>query len=244
MEETAWGGRGLVGPLHHNRIRQWPAIVIFLLAAAIPQAALAADDDTQQWSSVILKHAITPEVSANLTTRVRFDENISRKKDILVGPWVSIKGTDGMSLALGYDRIEPFLDSESYENRAWQQVGFEHTIFDIPLTQHLRLEERFIEDVDPAILRARYFIGLEIPIPDSRWYFSSSNEVFVNLNSDGDGERSGFDQNRLFFGPGRKLGEHVNAKLGYQWSHERRRGPNENIHAIVLSITIDTGGGS
>ena len=223
---------------HYDYIQHWMATILFVLAASTPLEVLSAEDDTQQWSSVILKHAITPEVSANLTTRVRFDANISRKKDILVGPWVSIKGTDGMSLALGYDRIEPFLDSESYENRAWQQVGFEHTIFDIPLTQHFRLEERFIEDVDPAILRARYFIGLEIPIPDSRWYFSSSNEVFVNLNSDGDGERSGFDQNRLFFGPGRKLGEHLSVKFGYQWGHERRPGPNENIHAIVLSMAL------
>jgi hypothetical protein len=80
-------------------------------------------------------------------------------------------------IRIRYDRIEPFLDSEGYENRAWQQVGFEHIILDIPLTQHLRLEERFIEDVDPAILRARHFIGQEIPkVNDLAMIMDQDNE--------------------------------------------------------------------
>jgi hypothetical protein len=228
-------------PLFYHRFQGWPAIGLVLLTALAPQAALGAEDDTQQWSSVTLKYGITPEISANFMTRARFDEDISHKKDVLIRPWISIKGTDGMSIALGYDRIEPFPSSAGYENRVWQQMGLAHKFSDIPISGYLRLEERFLEDVDTTILRARQRISLEIPVPDTSWYMASFNEVFVNLNSDSDGPRSGFDQNWLFFGPGRKFGEHLNAKFGYQWVHQRKRGPNENVHALVLSLTIQLG---
>jgi len=217
-------------------------IVLVQLTAWGSHGALGAEDDTQQWSSVTLKHTLTSDVSANFTTRIRFDEDISHKKDVLIRPWISIKGTGGMTLGLGYDHIEPFPSSAGSEDRVWQQMGFKHALFDLPVTHNFRLEQRFLADSDTTILRGRQKLSLEIPIPDSSWYVASFDEVFVNLNSDSDGTRSGFDQNRLFIGPGRKLGEHVNAKLGYQWIHERKNGPNENIHAIVLSITIDTGG--
>lgn len=226
---------------YYNHFQRWPAIVLLLLAVSFPQAALGADDDWQQWSSVTLKHAITPEVSANLMTRIRFDEDISHKKDVLIRPWVSIRGTGGMNIGFGYDRIEPFPSSAGSEDRAWQQIGLAHKFSDIPVSGYLRLEERFLEDVDQIIFRTRLRISLEIPIPDTSWYIASFNEVFVNLNSDSDGPRSGFDQNSLFFGIGRKLSEHVNAKFGYQWVHDWKRGEDKNVHALVLNLTIYTG---
>jgi hypothetical protein len=56
-------------PLFYHRFQGWPAIVLVLLTALAPQAALGAEDDTQQWSSITLKYGITPEISANLMTR-------------------------------------------------------------------------------------------------------------------------------------------------------------------------------
>ena len=71
------------------------ASILFVLAASTPLQVLSAEDDTQQWSSVSISHGITPKVSASLLTRIRFDEDISHKKDVLIRPWVSVKGTGG-----------------------------------------------------------------------------------------------------------------------------------------------------
>ena len=121
----------------YDRYQRWSAIVLVSLTALVPQAALGAEDDTQQWSSMILKYWITPEISANFMTRARFDEDISHKKDVLIRPWVSIKGTDGMSLGLGYDRIEQFPSSAGSEDRVWQQMGLAHKFSNIPISGYL-----------------------------------------------------------------------------------------------------------
>jgi len=118
----------------YDRYQRWSAIVLVSLTALVPQAAWGADDDWQQWSSVTLKHAVTPEVSTNLTTRIRFDDDISHKKDVLLRPWISVKETGGMSIGLGYDRIEPFPSSAGSENRVRQQIGLAHKFSDIPVS--------------------------------------------------------------------------------------------------------------
>jgi hypothetical protein len=227
-----------------NALRRWFTLVVLVLGVALTHAATGAADDTQLWSSVTLEHAVTPNVAVNFTTRARFDEDISHAKDLLVRPWLSVKATDGLSFGLGYDHIEPFPSDANPEDRVWQQLGFKLGIFDLPVSGRIRLEERFLEDIDTIIFRSRWRLKLEIPIPDEDWYLSSFNEVFVNLNSDSDGPQSGFDQNRLFFGFGGKLSDRVKAEFGYQWVYERKRGEDENIHALILNLTIQTGNAS
>ena len=224
-----------------STIRRWFAFVVLLSGVSLTHAAAGAENDTQQWTSVTLEHAITPDVTAGFTTRLRFDEDISRKKDLLVRPWLSIKATDGLSLGLGYDHIEPFPSSAKSEDRVWQQLEFKFGVFDLPLSGHVRLDERFLEDVDTTIFRSHWRLELKIPIPDKDWYFTSFNEVFVNLNSDSEGPESGFDRNRLYFGLGRNLFDRVEADFGYQWAYYRKRGEDENVHALTLSFKIQTG---
>ena len=224
-----------------NAMGRWFAFVVLLLGVSLNHGVMGAEDDTQQWTSVTLEHAVTQEFSANFTMRARFDEDISHAKDLLLRPWVSVKAADGLSLGLGYDHVEPFPSSANSEDRVWQQLEFKLGVFDLPLSGHIRLDERFLEDVDTVILRSHWRLKVEIPIPDEDWYFTSFNEVFVNLNSDSEGPQSGFDQNRLFFGFGGKLSDRVKAELGYQWGYQRKRGDNENIHALILNLKIQTG---
>ncbi len=227
-----------------NTMRRWFAFVVLLLSVSPVHGVMGAEDDTQQWTSITLEHAVTPDVAVNFTTRARFDEDISHAKDLLIRPWLSVKATNGLSLGLGYDHIEPFPSSANSEDRIWQQLAFKLGVFDLPVSGHVRLDERFLEDVDTTIFRTHWRLELEIPIPNEDWYLSSFNEVFVNLNSDSDGPQSGFDQNRLFFGFGGKLSDRVKAEFGYQWVYERKRGEDENIHALILNLTIQTGNAS
>ena len=235
---------GLMMSVLRDGMKRWLVLKVLLLSVSLTHGAMGAEDDTQQWSSVTLEHALTPDVTANFTARLRFDEDISHAKDLLVRPWLSVKATDGLSLGLGYDHIEPFPSSANSEDRVWQQLEFKLGVFDLPVSGHFRLEERFLEDVDTTIFRTRWRLELEIPIPDEDWYFSSFNEVFLNHNSDSDGPQSGFDQNRLFFGLGGNLADRVKAEFGYQWVYERKRGEDENIHALILNLTIQTGNAS
>ena len=52
---------------------------------------MAAENDSQQWTSVTLEYAVKLEVDVSFTIRTHFYEDISRKKDLLVQPWLSAK---------------------------------------------------------------------------------------------------------------------------------------------------------
>lgn len=215
-----------------------PVILVTILG--FWRSATAADDDTQQWTEAKIRYAVDHQISLSLASRVRFDEGISRAKDLLIRPSVELALIPPFSFGLGYDHIHPFPSGSSSENRVWQQAGFKFKLGDLSVGNWVRVEERFIEDIDGAIVRARYRLHLTHPIGVSSWTLIGSEEVFVNLNSKGTGPVCGFEQNRLFGGLGRKVGEHLWVEAGYQWGFEEERdAPNQNIHAILVNFSYD-----
>ena len=68
------------------------------------------------------------------------------------------------------------------------------------------------------------------------------DEIFVNLNTVGNGPDSGFDQNRLFLGMNRQFTEHFNMDLGYQMQALNNSQPelvNQINHIILLQFFIN-----
>ena len=68
------------------------------------------------------------------------------------------------------------------------------------------------------------------------------DEIFVNVNSVGNGPDSGFDQNRLFLGMNRQFTKHFNMDLGYQMQALNNRQPeliNQINHIILLQFFIN-----
>ena len=91
------------------------------------------------------------------------------------------------------------------------------------------------------IARTRYRLHAAHPLGSTPWYLVGSDEVFVNLNNQGEGPVSGFEQNRLFTGVGVHLGGHLRAELGYLWRWERKRsGPDRSDHVISVNLFFDT----
>ncbi len=210
------------------------------LTILIPQPAAGTENDWQQWSTLTFKHQFTPEIGASLGLRMRFDDDISRAKDLTIRPAIVVKGADGMNLGVGYDHIEALPHGATNEDRAWQSIDYEFQMIGIPLGHRFRVEERFIEDVSGVVVRARYRLRLKHDLTDSPWYIEGSDEVFMNLNKQDGGPESGFDQNRIFLGMGRDLSPRVGLKFGYQSAYKDRSGEDRIDHTLILNFTIQS----
>jgi hypothetical protein len=210
------------------------------LTILIPRPAAGTENEWEQWSTLTFKHQFTPEIGASLGLRMRFDDDVSRAKDLTIRPAIVVKGAGGMNLGVGYDHIEGLPGGAINEDRAWQSIDYEFQMIGIPLGHRFRVEERFIEDVSGLVVRARYRLRLKHELTDSPWYFEGSDEVFVNLNSQGEGPDAGFDQNRVFLGLGRDLTPRHGLKFGYQFAYQEKRGEDKIGHALIFNFTFQT----
>ena len=169
---------------------------------------------------------------------MRQTDTVSRKKDLTVRPAIILTGPADLKLGLGFDYLYSFPDSETSEYRPWQSIGWRQTLFGRPVANRIRLEERFFDDVDGAVFRARYRIGIRRPFADRDWYYRVSNELFVNLNSQDDSSDGGFDQARAYFAIGRKLSSSLGAEVGYQLTYDETSGEDEWTHTLRLTVSI------
>ena len=77
------------------------AFTVLMLASN----ASASDQDLQQWTSLRLEHELFDGVTAGVRARVRFDDDVSSEKDVMVGPSLSLEPIDHLKFALGYDYL-------------------------------------------------------------------------------------------------------------------------------------------
>lgn len=225
-----------------SKCQRASAILALLLSSFLADVPTArgAKDDTQQWTTATVAHKIDNHFTLSLASRIRFDDNVSRAKDLMFRPAVKVAVLPPFSMGLGYDYVYSYAANSSTEHRIWEQAGLKIDLDDLSIGNRLRVEERFIEGVSGVVVRARFRLRLAHPLGDSDWQVIGSNEVFVNLSNRGAGPVSGFEQNRLFGGLGRTLWNDVRFEFGYQWGYEEQR-TEENLvtHSLLVNITYD-----
>ena len=222
------------------RVRRAVAGLVGGSLLLLSASALAAGDDVQLWPVVTLNHRLDERFIAHFEARVRFDDDVSQTKDLLLRPFVSWQALESLRLALGYDYLHSF-QSRS-ENRLWQSAQHRLRWRDLSIYNRVRLDERFVEDVSGVVLRFRYRLRGTHPIGRSSWYGAISDEVFTNLNDRGAGPVSGFEQNRLRLAAGARFLGRLRAESGYEWQYaESRTGSAVNRHVFFIELSIDTG---
>tara|TARA_B110000027_G_scaffold28324_1_gene31078 strand:- start:126 stop:770 length:645 start_codon:yes stop_codon:yes gene_type:complete len=118
------------------------------------------------------------------------------------------------NLLLGYG----YINSENYtgnenekvtveEHRIFQQFITKHSIGKLSLQHRYRFEQRFV--ASDFKTRFRYFLGLNVPFKDSKYYLSTYNEIFLN------GASNVFDRNRVYGGLGYKISDGIKLEVGY-----------------------------
>lgn len=133
-----------------------------------------------------------------LLLRTGLGYNISEKSNLLLG--------------YGYINSENYAgnDEEKFtveEHRIFQQFITKQDIGKVALQHRYRFEQRFIESDFKT--RFRYFLSMNIPLKNPKYYLSAYNEIFLN------GSSNVFDRNRVYGGLGYKFSKGIKIELGY-----------------------------
>lgn len=200
----------------------------FMLAALFAAgagAARAAEEDFRIWENVttIVKgESIDPKLDKWrfwLEGQGRFRDNAGAIDQSLARSAIGYQLTDRASVWLGYGHIANYPRPGGriqHEHRIWQQLLLTDSAPFGDLTSRTRLEQRFIQNVDPVEWRLREFVRFSRPIEkDSPFSFIVWNEVFLRLNSTTPSTRFGFDQNRAFAGIGYTFSKQARLEVGY-----------------------------
>jgi hypothetical protein len=151
---------------------------------------------------------------------------------------------EAVGLYLGYAWTPNFYDARYHrdyrdEHRLWQQVLYRHQSLGIKWQHRFRQEQRFIARTDEVANRSRYFIRGSYGLSDSEDFgLTAYDEVMFHLNSVRNGTWSGYDRNRIFFGPYWQIGS-ARYEVGYLGEHIKRFGSDERwTHVLAASISL------
>ena len=133
-----------------------------------------------------------------LLLRTGLGYNIGEKSNLLLG--------------YGYINSENYArnDEEKFtveEHRIFQQLITKQNLGKVALQHRYRIEQRFVESDFKT--RFRYFLSMNIPLKNPKYYLSAYNEIFLN------GSSSVFDRNRIYGGLGYKFSKGIKMELGY-----------------------------
>ena len=131
---------------------------------------------------------------------------------IRTGLGYDIGSKSNILLGYGYINSENFTGDANdqttvEEHRIFQQFITKQTIGSVSLQHRYRFEQRFVESDFKT--RFRYFLGINLPLKNPKYYLSAYNEIFLN------GKSNVFDRNRVYGGLGCKISKGVKLELGY-----------------------------
>lgn len=142
-------------------------------------------------------------------------EGDTNLRTLIIRPAVGYQITEAWSLWLGYAYVPSFNPSR-YENRVFQQSLHTRFVGPFKMVNRTRFEERMIQDAGQPALRLRHMVWLAYPLPRwPAWSLVAALEPFINLNTVTNGPVGGFDQNRVYLGVSRQIGEHVRVEVDY-----------------------------
>ena len=109
-----------------------------------------------------------------------------------------------------YQRANPVYDTYVNENRFYLQAKYKHSIKKINLVHRVRFDGRFVQNritnESPFTHRARYLIGLDVPLKSKKdnLYFTMYEELFFNTVNGADPV---YEENWAYAAFGIKLNE-------------------------------------
>jgi hypothetical protein len=178
--------------------------------------------------------------SANLLVELRFEDDISQLGTLIARPWLAVRPLPWLDLAVGYDYIPRFEPISVDQHVVWEQVALSRGFGRLDIDNRFRFEQRFIEHVDEVALRIRNRIRVTHPLGETRWYAVGQDEIFFQLNTLGPVIRSGFAENRVFVGLGRRLGDHAHIEAGYRLRYIDVPVLDDVIHHVIgISFGFD-----
>ena len=182
--------------------------------ALISMSAISQESGPGNWLIYIGSKQLNSKWNLHHEIQYRNYNAIGNLEQLLLRTGLGYKIGEKSNLLLGYG----YINSENYtgdedekitveEHRIFQQFISKHNIGKLSLQHRYRFEQRFV--AKDFKTRFRYFLGLNIPFKESKYYLSAYNEIFLN------GASNVFDRNRVYGGLGYKVSSGIKLELGY-----------------------------
>ncbi len=220
-------------------------LIVRLLALAVlamlvdTKQVTSADSDLQLWFPVQFIHPVGEVWAFSMQTELRLQNSISDVSELIYKPAVNYHFNPTWGLSAGYKYIEKY--HEANEQDLWQEIHFNKKVKNLVTGLQLRLEERFIDDLNGVIPRLRVLEHVSHPIGESHHYVTGFGAIRFNLDDKGQGPVSGFEQSRIYAALGRHIGARVQFEVGYLWRYEEERdSADRSDHAIHFQLMYNT----
>jgi hypothetical protein len=216
-----------------------------------PASSIEPEHKLGTWLGVTSKHRYTDRWSLFLQGEVRTWQMLHNLNEVLwrvAGHYDFSKSHMG---AVGYVRVDTFPYTSGnlrkfYENRIFQEWLINTKLGSGKIDNRFRLEQRWITTPEfgrSYSNRVRYKLGYTHTIKyadgqPGKWFLKAFNEVFIDLDKNGywfdlQGGKLGLNQNRLYVGGGRKIGQRSNLQLGAMWQHR----PDSDFGRLLLTYS-------
>ena len=226
----------------------WLAACVFVLAALSPLIARGQIQDTGLWLGGFSQGGFQLPALEDTDARWWFDANIRYLGDdfelfqTVIRPGIGYQLNDEQSVWLGYAWIgEEIPELRFHENRLWEQWLLTRDWGDVTAVLRSRLEQRWVSLGDQAGWRYRQMVRVQKPVtgnPNLLWV--AWDEIFFHLNDTDWGARTGYNQNRLFIGLGRKPrpSSRRRTEIGYLYQQINVAEDGADLSNHILSINI------
>ena len=189
------------------------------------QNAKAATDENGGWATFILTGPIGDSQKKGrwhwwLDGQYRYLNTDTGRKQTLIRPAIGYAANDKLKLWAGYAYLrlrrsgqETVNENRLHQDAVWYLKAFNTSA----VTLRSRLEQRWVNSSNDVGWRFRQLAILQSPFMSSpNFSLLLSEELFINLNDTEWGERSGFDENRLFLGISYQMNPATSFQIGYQ----------------------------
>lgn len=221
------------------------------LLLAVPPTGHAAEDDQGLWLAAFGQGSFGAADTAAgrvrwwLDLHARWRDGADELDTTILRPALGYALTPAVTVHAGYALVTthpPGPAGAATEHRPWQQLTWTLPVTAVALTSRTRLEQRFPEGSGEAGHRLRQFVRATRRAPDSgAGYLTAYDEVFVELNDTGWGQRAGIRQNRAFAGLGWFIDRErrTAVEVGYLNQWVDRPGPDRVSHVLSVNLFIN-----
>jgi hypothetical protein len=183
--------------------------------------------------------------------QLRSADKVDYLRNVLIRPGITYYINSKQNATLGYllttthTELPDNADYTLTEHRIWQQYILSHKIKSVFASHRVRLEQRFIEQLNGEDIfsqRFRYFFRFIQPLQKVNDSFNKGpfvalqNEVFLNIHHKNLLNNHGFDQNRAYLAAGYRFSNQIDLEAGYM--NQSVNGRQNNISNQILQFAF------
>lgn len=218
-------------------MRLWTALVLVLVGAP----ALA--DDSQLWVAAAVNGPVRSDsrLLAQFDVQLRYRDDATEFEVFAARPALGWRFGGHVDAWVGYAYVtQRRAGTDVVEHRAWEQLGYPlGEWFGGTLSGRTRLEQRTRRGASDTGWRFRQTFRYQHPWrADPRGGWVIWDELAADLDDADWGQRSGFEQNRAFFGAYWRFATPVKLEAGYLNQRVNGRAGAVDRTNHVLSVTL------